>query len=308
MLHKPLHIRIRSGDILYLLHLPATGGGAFFGRLAHHFSPETVLSLPDWPLTPDDVQYTPAAFVGKKLVRGHFDYEFCHVLPRTPLYLTWLREPVARVIALHQQITQHADHSRHQELGHLSLTEFVAHPAFALEGRNTQTRRLAGSAFPADQTVPDEVLLEMAQVNLDEMAFFGLAAQPGLSMRLLAYTFGWPLLKPTPEMHLNPVTLDTLAPDTLAAIREQNQLDIALYTFAQTLFEGRVHQMVDELLAQQYAFTPATPPSPPTEEPELPGPAWFNQMRRWRWHYLPEGTRRGRVYQIIRHPFRRLRE
>jgi hypothetical protein len=76
MLHKPLHIRIRSGDILYLLHLPATGGGAFFGRLAHHFSPETVLSLPDWPLTPAEVRYTPAAFAGKKLVRGHFDYEF----------------------------------------------------------------------------------------------------------------------------------------------------------------------------------------------------------------------------------------
>lgn len=306
MLHKPLNIRARSGDIFYLLHIPATGGRAFFERVAHHFSPETVLSLPDWPLTPDDVSYTPQDFVGKKLIRGHFDYEFCHALPRPPLYLAWLREPVTRIVALHQQITQQPEHPRYKELGHLSLDEFVAHPAFALEGSNSQTRRLASSAFPENQTIPDSVLLEMAQVNLDEMAFFGLAAQPGLSMRLLAYTFGWPLLKPTPEMHLSPVDLEAIAPATLAAIREQNQLDIALYEFARPLFEARIHQMIDELLAQKYTFT--HPVTSPPQTPGPHGPAWFKQIRQWRWHYLPEGTHRGRIYQIIRHPFKRLRE
>lgn len=282
---KRLNVQIRSADILYYLHLPGTNGTAFFALLATRFSPTAVRSLPEWPLRPDELTYQPEDFVGVRLVRGRFDYNFFHHLPRTPVYLTWLCEPITRVVTLYQQLTTQPTHPLHHQLGQLSLAQFVEHPLFALEGSNAMTRRLAASAFPEKQTVPDAVLLEMAQVNLDEMAYFGLAEEARLSLSLLAYTFGWPVLKPTAPPDLPATCLDDIPAETLAQIRGRNQLDIALYQFARQVWQHRLHQMVEELLL------PPAPPVPPQD--------WLLPLRQWRWRWLPEGTRRGRVYHRL---------
>ena len=282
---KPLKIHLRSGDILYFLHLPATGGVAFFSQVAQSFAANTVRSLPDWPLQPDQLTYTPDDFTGIRLVRGQFDYNFFHQLPRTPLYITWLREPVTRVVALHQQITNNPTHPLYAQIGQLSLAQFVEHPVFAVEGSNAMTRRLAAEAFPEKQTVPDAVMLEMAQVNLDEMAYFGLAEEARFSLSLLAYTFGWPLSKPATPLDLPAIDLGSISPETLNKIRGRNELDIALYQFARQVWQHRLHQMVEELLAPVV--------------PVLPAKDWLYPLRQWRWRWLPEGTRRGRVYHRL---------
>lgn len=284
---KRLKIHLRSGDILYFLHLPATGGMAFFTQIAQHFAPATVRSLPDWPLQPDQLTYTPDDFTGIRLVRGQFDYNFFHRLPRMPLYITWLREPVTRVVALHRQITGNPTHPLHTQIGQLSLAQFVEHPLFAVEGSNAMTRRLAAAAFPDQQTVSDAVLLEMAQVNLDEMAYFGLAEEARFSLALLAYTFGWPVPKPATPLDLPTVDLDSISPETLNKIRGRNELDIALYQFARQVWQHRLHQMVEELLSPVV--------------PVLPAQDWLYPLRQWRWRWLPEGTRRGRVYHRLTH-------
>ena len=147
------------------------------------------------------------------------------------------------------------------------------------------TRRLAASAFPEKQTVPDAVLLEMAQVNLDEMAFFGLAEEARLSLSLLAYTFGWPVLKPATPLDGPAPDLDNIPAETLAQIRGRNQLDITLYQFARQVWQHRLHQMVEELLS------PPAPSAPPQD--------WLLSLRQWRGRWLPEGTRRGRVYHHL---------
>ncbi len=317
---KRLKIHLRSRDILYFLHLPATGGMAFFTQIAQHFAPATVRSLPDWPLQPDQLTYTPDDFTGIRLVRGQFDYNFFHRLPRMPLYITWLREPVTRVVALHRQITGNPTHPLHTQIGQLSLAQFVEHPLFAVEGSNAMTRRLAAAAFPDQQTVSDAVLLEMAQVNLDEMAYFGLAEEARFSLALLAYTFGWPVPKPNTPLALPAIDLSRISAEfpwnensglasselasgvhsvlstqysalfsqeTLAQIRGRNELDIALYQFARQVWQHRLHQMVEELLSPVV--------------PVLPAQDWLYPLRQWRWRWLPEGTRRGRVYHRLTH-------
>jgi len=322
---RPLKWRLRSGDVLLFIDLPCAGGAGLFDLLAGFFPPDDVQASGRWPMAPDDLALVAAEVEGARVIRARVDYEFYRFLPRTPVYATVLRDPVERVAALYEHVRATPEHPYHARVvsSQLSLYEFVCEPAFAHEVVNVQARRIAGGMFhdPAERS--DRVLLEMAQVNLGEFAFFGLTNWLVGSLPLLAYTFGLPF-----PGDVEPVTpapsagREELRPATREAIEARTGADQALVEFAGREFARRVRVAMVDLFERNARADEASPLvlvehdrlrreyerlrrecQDLREEREEAERAWswqtFRALRRWRRAVMPPGSRRDRLYQRL---------
>ncbi|MCU0569268.1 MAG: hypothetical protein MUF49_22175, partial [Oculatellaceae cyanobacterium Prado106] len=173
------------------------------------------------------------------------------LLPRPPVYLTMLRQPIERVISGYEFMRRNVPSRdeampNHVKANAMTLKEYVS-DADNLSMANSQTRHLSSSLYKDDP----EQWLAIAQQHLQDFACFGLVERFQDSMALLAYTFGWNPLAEFQNLMVAPRRLkqDQLEPETLDIITQRNALDVTLYQFAQDLFEQRYRQMVDTLTA-----------------------------------------------------------
>lgn len=186
---------------------------------------------------------------------------------RKYLYITILREPVARFVSEFRCYQRGATwkNSLHMCNGrvptkeelppcytgenwtHVTLPEFLkcsSNLAINRQTRMLADLRLAGcyneSAFPRERR--EEILLKSAMKNLAKMAYFALLEYQIESQYLFERTFGMKFHQPFVQMssddtRAGAVTLDSL---NLTRIKELNHLDIALYSFAKKLFFERL--------------------------------------------------------------------
>jgi len=309
---RPPRWRLRRGDLLLCLDLPCTGVEPFFDVLAGFFRPDEVRSSRRWPRHPDDLALVADDVRGARVMRAHVDYEFYRFLPRTPVYVTILRDPVERIVALYECVRSTPEHPYHQRVtaGHLSLYEFVCEPAFAGDVVDVQARRIAGGMFRDPAASSDQVLLQTARANLGEFAFFGTADWLEQAVLLLAYTFGWPfprdLVRGGPRAEA--ASREGLAPAALEAIEARTRVDHALVQFAREQFTERVRTALFDLLDQNalasepYLTLLEEQERLQTEYAQLQR-AWSwkvaRRLRDWRQAVAPSGSRRDRWYQRL---------
>lgn len=307
---RPLKWRLRGGDLVLFLDLPCTGAESFFEVLATSFGPGEVGSSRRWPLCAADLSLVAEDVQRARVMRAHVDYEFYRFLPRPPVYLTFLRDPVERLIALYDRVRSTPDHPYHDRVTsrRLSLHEFVCEPAFAGDVVNTQARRIAGGMFRDPTDVSERALLQMAQANLGELAFFGFAEWMDQSVLLLAYTFGWPLPRTPMPGSLQSEATDraAVAPAALDAIEARTRVDHALVRFAREQFGQRVRAALGDLLEQNARasepyLTLLDEHKRLEQEYDQLQRAWSwkiaRQLKDWRQAVVPPGSRRDRVYQ-----------
>lgn len=241
---------LQDNDQLCFIHIPKTAGTTLTSILDSKFSrdeicPEVFLrKLQD---------YSPEQLAAYRLFRGHFSYDIGRCLPRSPHMITMLRDPVERVISayefmktciiIHPQaaITQ-------QKARSLPLKDYIRDPAIS-GVINGQTRQIAGRAWRGDVRSVETDWLHGAQEHLDSFAFVGLTEQFNESMALLNYTFGWSPLQQIQRLMVGSKRLkrEQLTAEELEIILEYNQLDVALYSYAKTLFERRYQTMLTRL-------------------------------------------------------------
>ena len=304
--------RLRSGDVVLFLDLPATAGAPLWDVLAGGFAVDEIRASARWPRDLDDVGRIAADVRGGSLIRARVDYEFYRFLPRTPVYVTVLRDPVERIVALYDAVRATPEHPGHQRVtsGRLSLHDFVCDPAFARDVVDAQARCLAGVTFREPGDVPDGALLQVAQANLGEFALWGLAERLVESVHLLAYTFGWPFLARLDLATLAPPPSrrHELAPATLEAIERRTSVDSALMRFARAQLDQRVRAGLLDLLEQNArARGPHLSVLGELEdlrrERERLEAAWSwrtaERLKAWRQAIAPAGSRRDRVYQRL---------
>jgi hypothetical protein len=91
--------------------------------------------------------------------------------------------------------------------------------------------------------------LTKAIQRLNRFAFVGLTERFRESLALLAYTFGWGPIREMPMRNVTEkrIRQDQLADQTIARIRELNEMDLALYAHAQELFDERYRAMIADL-------------------------------------------------------------
>lgn len=180
-----------------------------------------------------------------RVVMGHFHHGAHKFIPKECVYVTMLREPIARVLSIQRHVREHPRHSWHNELMEMGFEKFVetwADPGID----NLQTRLLSGRREdlvsmrkPSDL---DQKALDDAKRNLEDCLTFGLTERFDESFIMLRRALGWKV-----PMY---VTLNVSSgakqqrPNerTMELIHERNQFDLELYRFARDLFAAKVDE------------------------------------------------------------------
>ena len=160
----------------------------------------------------------------------------CHELfPPPSTYITFLRDPVDKVISLYYFILKRPDHLLHNILKSkkMGLAEFVS-SGMTSEIDNGQTRALACNGAN----------LEEAKNNIREkFIIVGFTERFDETLILLKKIFGWEnLFYMRGNVNKNRPGKEDTPKEVFDIIRNNNELDIKLYKFAKERFEELVRK------------------------------------------------------------------
>ena len=279
-----MEYRLKDDEQLCFIHLPKNAGTTLISIIDSKFELEEICPTQVWR----DLTRIPREELSKyKLLRGHFFYGICELLPKKPVYITMLRSPIDRVVSIYDfwrntpkewlnkaitdyHIAEEVDHDYANEIKKdiityekatsLELKDFLLWGSEIEVGvSNGQTRTIALSSLDQLAQFSERELLKLAKEHLDEFVFLGLVERFQDSMSLLSYTFGWTPIVEYQKLMVtsNRLCREALPQETIDIILEMNQLDVELYQYAQQLFESRFSHMKQELIEgydkQRYA-------------------------------------------------------
>ncbi len=238
---------------LIFMHIPKTGGETFTNEIITRGVPRDRL-LSGLRGTSDYDSFVAMPLQDKEklaCVSGHL-YFGVHDLFDSPCkYLTYVRDPVERVISTYYFTRRAKDTPRHEQARNCSLMDFVRDPD-DLELSDYQVRLLGGN--PVDPVGPAE--LERAKANIAEhFLCVGLTERFDASLLLMAKLLGFTHIHYKRwNVSLNK-NLDQVGDldQVREVIRERNQLDTQLYEFcAQRLEAQLAAHGVDQASVMQY--------------------------------------------------------
>jgi hypothetical protein len=245
----------------FFLHIAKTAGTTFcFSILPRFFEPSGICPAHDYPELPPIL----SGLGQYRLYRGHFSYFFTHLLPVKPVFMTFLRNPVERVLSHYDHICRDPLHYHHREtialqkgLRDAVRLHGILPPNFQVislacdidplrtlhmirEAKSNGLDEYAVTFREMTKIVPTRQDLRLACQRLEDMEFVGIVENFDESLALLSRVFGWPV--PSYE-RLNVAPKRTrqadIEPDILREIIEANELDLELYEFGRSLFLKR---------------------------------------------------------------------
>jgi hypothetical protein len=184
-----------------------------------------------------------------RVITGHLPFGIDAEIPRACSYITFLREPVARVASLYKYIIDNPKHHLHQLVRHQTLAEFVGSGVNSEEIDNGQTRQIAGIA-KGDLTSD---ALDMAKSNLKEFLIPGIVERFDESLILMKRKLGWKIPVYV-KANVSTIETGTMSDDTLRVIRQRTELDIEVYRTAQRLLEESISTGGRSLKTELTAF------------------------------------------------------
>ncbi len=257
--------------LVVFVHIPRTGGGSATSAISHAYG--RVKSAGNVQLSDEkshrllgNIAANPEAWSGRALA-DHVPYGlFARYLPADTRYITFLRDPVERVLSHYHFHARAGDEKLRATwrqdpalAGEIRPDDEVSLEAGLERGltiyNNFATRFLYGGET-LEPLPPDA--LERAKANLDRFSFVGVTERLDESLVLLGRVLGVPLA----GYHLRHVTERPKAdafPDTLIRqIEQHNALDIELYRIARERFDAAADAAGDlaaevEQLTQQRA-------------------------------------------------------
>lgn len=221
------------------LHIPKTAGTTFRGILERAYRPAQMREIyGDIPEAITSFQSLPKA--ERKQIRcllGHFEFGLHTDLPQPASYVTFLRDPIDRIISHYYYVRRSPGHYLHDTVvsEEVALKDYVH---LADELSNGQTQMIAGGA----QEDAPETWLKAAKRNLREhFAVVGITERFDASLALMARRLEWGAVyyRVRNATRKRPRKAD-LDSQTLDVLKRHNRVDCELYAFANALLDAQV--------------------------------------------------------------------
>jgi Sulfotransferase family len=244
----------RRESLLIFIHVPKAAGTTFDRILFHQYSRRAILRIGEGGLNPaiHELQDWPEQRrQAVRLVTGHIGFGIHELFPGPAKYLTFVRDPVERIISHYRHVLRTKDHYLHDEVTsrRMSLLDYAC-SGMTWELVNGQTQLLAGpyERFPAptrpyeEFVTPTQETLELAKRHIREtFVLAGVTERFDESLLLLQRMLGWRRVG-YGRANVAPKASGGEVVDgaTVDIIRRQNLLDVELYNFCLELLEERV--------------------------------------------------------------------
>ena len=241
-------------DVLIFLHIPKAGGTTLEHLIRRQYPAESVLWISfDRPELLSRFQaLDEESRSNLRCLMGHVPFGIDSQLPGHPVYITILRDPVARFISEYGQVQRVKRHGAWRPpvdmLESMTLEDFLD---YRIENNslNAQTRFIGGFVPPSGSKPPFDPLppdaLETAKFNLENrFAVVGITDRFDESLLLMKKRLGWKrhLFYARQNTAPRPISTSNIAPETLRRIEEHTRLDAELVTLAGELLTDAIRR------------------------------------------------------------------
>lgn len=234
------------------LHIPKTAGTTFYDCLKKIYGKRRIVEFHGIPKnTIDDFRtniYNPR-MSDISCIKGHMYFGLHQYLNEPSRYITFMRNPVKRVISLYRYLRQSKHHKQHALAANKSLAEFTV--ACTLHN-NGQTRFLAGGKLLDSP----EILLDRAKENLKyHFSVIGLTERFDESLVLFKQSLNWAAYPTYTRENISGKRESNIVDaETLSLIEQHNAVDILLYQYAETLFKQQIQQFSGDFASELEGF------------------------------------------------------
>lgn len=242
----------RENSVVIFTHIPKTAGTSLRHIVQSQFQPYNVFEFYNLKTTPPKVRkgiekyqnLSPARQKAIAFVSGHVGFGLHEFLDRPCTYITVLRDPIKRVVSYYYFLLR----NQNKIVEGKTLREFIK----TFSGvHNSMTCYLSGLTLKAQLQDPsvdvkslqfDSSTLQQAQDNLDKhFKVVGFVDKFDETCILLQRKLGWSFssyIRKNVAKRRN--LIDEVSPEDLNLIREYNQLDLQLYSYAREKFTAAI--------------------------------------------------------------------
>ncbi len=235
------------------IHIPKTGGITLRRVLEQQYPPSQVHVFDYENLLFAIARFgrlLPAQRAQYRLFIGHVYFGLDRLLPMPSTYITFLRDPVERIISHYyfdRTLTRDA-FGQERKPSRISLFEYLNDPN-RIETQNYQVRMLAGVSPRGGESQLTRAALDTAKENLkNRFSVVGLTEEYDTSLLLLQRAFGW-TIPPYARRNVTKTKPPRSEIDARARewMEEHNTLDRELYAFGSELFQAQCAAYGDSL-------------------------------------------------------------
>lgn len=227
---------------LFFLHIPKTGGLTLRGILSRYFTRQQVCSANGLGslLKMSDEE------IGRyRYFRGHIPYNATQLMPRSPLIITFLRDPFERTLSNYAYLRSRDDLRLHPIAATYDLVGYLKN-ARASYNQTDMMTYFIGANFPIRGVPNRDKHLDLAMRRLEHMPFVGITERYDESVQLLAHVLDIAPMQQIEKRNVSPerLRINDLTAEEYALIDEMTQNDQRLYAYARQLFDARYQAFV----------------------------------------------------------------
>ncbi len=249
------HIKrpLRENEQLYFIHVPKCAGTSFISLVDERYIIDEIIPT-HYDIKKLKNEITDEQLAGYRFIRGHLPYDLVVPrLPKEPRIITFLREPITRLISNFQMRQRVSDPlvGLQSTLNRLSLEEFLDRQDLVRVFANRATRLIGGT----DRSRTGEVVpnLELAKERISNFDFVGIVEHFNDSLELFCHVFGFPPIRTERNLNISPnrEARSEISAKTIERIAEVEWADIELYKLGAQLFEKQYAKLRQELAGRK---------------------------------------------------------